>query len=190
MPILKTLCSLPNLLSLFRLFTAFLLPVFFLNNFFKIAAVFFFLACLSDWLDGYFARLLKQESTFGARLDPVADKILIFSIYLCGSLFGLVPLWLTGMIILRDVLILLGAFIAIHYHWRVSLSPLMISKINTLVQMTYALFIIGNLFISFDKKTTLMCYDFLSALVTITTLGSGFCYFYIFIKGWKHRNEG
>jgi len=78
----STLTNLPNVLTLMRIV---LIPVF-IGIFYMpfagahtIAAVIFALACLTDLLDGYFARKLKQISPFGAFLDPVADKLLVAS---------------------------------------------------------------------------------------------------------------
>lgn len=74
--------TLPNILTLMRIV---LIPIF-IGVFYlpfasahKIAAVIFALACMTDWLDGYLARRLKQISPLGAFLDPVADKLIVSS---------------------------------------------------------------------------------------------------------------
>ena len=79
---MSTLTSLPNLLTLMRIV---LIPVF-IGVFYlpfagahAVAAVIFALACITDWLDGYLARKLKQISPLGAFLDPVADKLIVAS---------------------------------------------------------------------------------------------------------------
>ena len=79
---MTTLTNLPNLLTLMRIV---LIPVF-IGVFYlpfegahAAAAIIFALACITDWLDGYLARKLKQMSPFGAFLDPVADKLLVAS---------------------------------------------------------------------------------------------------------------
>lgn len=72
--------SWPNVLTFSRIVVipffilAFYLPFSFART---LAAALFFLACFTDWLDGYLARKLKQSSSFGAFLDPVADKLLV-----------------------------------------------------------------------------------------------------------------
>lgn len=77
---MSTLTSLPNMLTLMRIV---LIPIFIIVFYLPfpwahgLAAVVFALASFTDWLDGYFARKLKQISPFGAFLDPVADKLLI-----------------------------------------------------------------------------------------------------------------
>ena len=75
--------NIPNLLTLFRVFLIPLLVVTFyypgetilLNDRNLIATIIFIIAAISDWLDGYLARRLSQSSSFGAFLDPVADKL-------------------------------------------------------------------------------------------------------------------
>lgn len=77
---MSTITSLPNLLTLMRIV---LIPVFVLVFYLPfpwahgVVAFIFFLACFTDWLDGYLARKLQQMSPFGAFLDPVADKLLV-----------------------------------------------------------------------------------------------------------------
>lgn len=77
---MSTLTSVPNLLTLMRIVV---IPIFILVFYlpFKsanaVAALIFFAACFTDWLDGYLARKWKMLSSFGAFLDPVADKLLV-----------------------------------------------------------------------------------------------------------------
>lgn len=79
---MTTFVNLPNTLTLARIV---LIPVFILVYYLPwgfahaAAAVIFFVASFTDWLDGYLARKLKQMSPFGAFLDPVADKLLVAS---------------------------------------------------------------------------------------------------------------
>ena len=80
--VVSTLTSLPNLLTLMRIvLIPVLIAVFYLPfaGAHTAAAVIFALACITDWLDGFLARRLKQMSPFGAFLDPVADKLLVAS---------------------------------------------------------------------------------------------------------------
>lgn len=58
------------------------------------AAIIFILAAFTDWLDGYLARLWKQESRFGAFLDPVADKLMVATVLILLVEFDQSP-WLT-----------------------------------------------------------------------------------------------
>jgi CDP-diacylglycerol--glycerol-3-phosphate 3-phosphatidyltransferase len=72
--------NLPNILTILRILV---IPIFVLVFYLPVswghpaAAIIFALACLTDWLDGYLARSLKQATKFGAFLDPVADKLMV-----------------------------------------------------------------------------------------------------------------
>ena len=75
-------------------------------------AVFFtLLAVTTDALDGYFARLLNQESEIGRVIDPLADKIGVGIVVVLLVYFGDIPLWFAGAILLRDALIFCGGVI-------------------------------------------------------------------------------
>jgi cardiolipin synthase (CMP-forming) len=69
----------------------------------------FFAAGVSDALDGFIARVFNQHTRFGATLDPIADKLLIVATVLTLTWLGLIPLWLTAIIVIRDLVILSGA---------------------------------------------------------------------------------
>lgn len=79
---MNTLTSIPNLLTLFRIA---LIPIFIFLFYLpfswsrNLAAGIFAIACFTDWLDGFLARRMELMSSFGAFLDPVADKLLVAS---------------------------------------------------------------------------------------------------------------
>jgi len=98
--------NIPNLLSFLRLA---LVPVFLwllLQQMFVAAIVILAISGLTDFLDGYLARKLNQMTKLGKVLDPVADRLYIFATLLGLSATGMVPWWLTGLVILRDLLML------------------------------------------------------------------------------------
>ena len=106
----------------------------------------FLLACLTDGLDGYLARRLNQKTELGSYIDPVADKLLLMSAFLCLSFMGHLPLsmripaWLTILVIGRDGLILIGATMIFVTTGRLKAQPLFIGKITTVLQMTSLFF--------------------------------------------------
>jgi cardiolipin synthase len=100
--------NVPNLLSMLRIA---LVPVFLwllLHQSFLAAIAVLAFAGLTDFLDGYLARKLNQITKVGKMLDPVADRLYIFATLLALSATGYVPWWLAGLVILRDVLMLLS----------------------------------------------------------------------------------
>ena len=100
----------------------------------------FVIAAVCDGVDGYIARRYDQRSELGAILDPLADKLLLMSGIILFSFdneprFGSIPLWLTGTIVGRDLL-LLGGWIVIHLTvGKVTVRPRMIGKMATVLQM-------------------------------------------------------
>lgn len=138
---MRTLTTLPNSLTLARVA---LIPVFIVVFYLPwswgqmTAAIIFMLASLTDWLDGYIARKLKQTSSFGAFLDPVADKLLVAS-----SLLLLVGAGDRGYITIPAIIIV-GREIIISAlrEWmaevgsRASIAVSYVGKIKTTAQMT------------------------------------------------------
>ncbi|NDK88976.1 CDP-alcohol phosphatidyltransferase family protein [Gordonia desulfuricans] len=98
--------TVPNALSVMRLA---LIPVFVWLVLFEKsdgwAFVVLFVSGVSDWLDGKLARLLDQSSRIGELLDPAADRLYVIVIPICFGLRDIVPWWLIGVIIARDVLL-------------------------------------------------------------------------------------
>lgn len=107
----------------------------------NLALVIFILAAASDGLDGYLARILGEKTQFGAIIDPIADKLLINSAFVC---FGLVqeipsylrlPVYVPLVIISRDVLIFLGALVIYLLNGKIEVRPSALGKITTVFQM-------------------------------------------------------
>lgn len=144
----------------------------------------FIFVCLTDWLDGYLARKWQVISKFGQIADPLADKFLLICVYLTLTLKGLVPLWLTVCIILRDVFILIvSSGIIISYKKNISLAPHLIGKISTMLQMTFIglVLIAGRpVFpsISLSSVEGVLMVSFLYSVAFITVL-SGIIYAWI-----------
>jgi cardiolipin synthase len=129
---------LPNALSVFRLVDAILLFVlwkFSLKN--SIFILLIFLGILSDFLDGFLARRLKATSRLGAILDPVADKVFVNTLFLLLYLEKLIPFYFLFAVILRDVLIILGAVILLKRKKGFTPAPLFVGKLCTLFLMFF-----------------------------------------------------
>jgi len=101
----------------------------------------FLVAMISDVIDGYIARTRHQKTKAGAILDPLADKLLLISAFLClykiDVFFGEVqfPLWVVVSIISRDIILLLGAMIIYMIHGRLDIFPTKWGKATTLLQV-------------------------------------------------------
>lgn len=133
------------------------------------ATLVFALAAITDWLDGYLARVLHQTSAFGAFLDPVADKLMV-----AAALIVLVELERTGALI---ALVIIGREIAISAlrEWmagvgeRGSVAVAYLGKVKTAVQMVAILLLlyydpIGPISIKFLGEVLIVVAAFLTLL--------------------------
>jgi len=107
----------------------------------------FAVAAILDGVDGYIARQYNQKSELGAILDPLADKLLLVSGVVAlsfnhGPFLGQIPLWLTGTIIGRDFLILIGMVVIQLTVGKVVVHPRFIGKCATVLQMAVVIWIL------------------------------------------------
>ncbi|MGA2673966.1 MAG: CDP-alcohol phosphatidyltransferase family protein [Terracidiphilus sp.] len=125
----------PNLLTLLRICLAPFLVAAILDDHYALSFGLFVAAGLTDALDGALARLLKQRSTLGEYLDPVADKLLLSTLFLVLMHKGLIPTLVTVLVFGRDVGILVVAAILYAAVGRREFSPSIFGKANTLAQV-------------------------------------------------------
>ena len=126
----------PNLLTLLRICLAPFLVAAILEGHFALSFGLFLVAGLTDALDGTLARLLKQRSQLGEYLDPVADKLLLSTLFLVLTHMGLIPARVTVLVFGRDVGILVVAAILYAAVGRREFIPSLLGKANTLVQVS------------------------------------------------------
>jgi cardiolipin synthase len=112
-----------------------------------LALVSFGVAAVCDGVDGYIARRYNQRSELGAILDPLADKLLLVSGIVLLSFdqrpyLQSVPLWLTGTIIGRDILLLTGLIVIQMIVGKVKVRPRLLGKAATVFQMVLVLWIL------------------------------------------------
>ncbi|AHE68270.1 CDP-alcohol phosphatidyltransferase family protein [Legionella oakridgensis] len=128
---------LPNTLTISRLLLIIPFLVFLYQQEYSCAFYTFFLAGVTDGLDGWLARHFHWQSTFGSFIDPLADKLLIASSFISLALLGQLPWWLVLLVFLRDITISLGV---IAWYWfiqrKLDFAPTRISKLNTVLQLT------------------------------------------------------
>ena len=136
--------AIPNLITGLRIL---LVPPFLwllLQERYGAALLLFVIAGISDALDGFLAKYYGWTSELGGLLDPIADKLLLIGAILALGWLNELPVWLVTLVILRDAVIVAGA---VSYHLmieRVQASPLLISKLNTLMQLTLVFAVIVN----------------------------------------------
>ena len=136
---------LPNALTILRMLLVPLLALRVLQHDYEAALCIAFIAAITDALDGLLARRFGWQSRLGGILDPLADKLMLVVSFVVLTLVGAIPLWLTLLIVVRDVLIVSGA---VTYHYRVGpfdASPSMMSKIATVLQILLVLLVLLQL---------------------------------------------
>ncbi len=176
--------NLPNIISLARLLSVPLIVSLILSHQLLAAFLFFAIAGLSDALDGFLARIFKSRTTLGAYLDPIADKALLVGVYAALGQAGLVELWVVVLVVFRDVVIIGGILLLFLFKNTIEMKPIMISKINTVIQLAYALFVLisqGDFFLDLSKFNLYFGY-----LVALTTVLSGVSYVSL---GFKYFNK-
>jgi cardiolipin synthase len=125
----------PNLLTLLRICLAPFLVAAILERHFAVSFGLFVAAGLTDALDGLLARFLKQRSMLGEYLDPVADKLLLSTLFLVLMHMSLIPVTVTVLVFGRDVGILVVAAILYAATGRREFNPSLLGKANTLAQV-------------------------------------------------------
>ncbi|MDR3774706.1 MAG: CDP-alcohol phosphatidyltransferase family protein [Terracidiphilus sp.] len=125
----------PNLLTLARICLAPFLVAAILDGHYGLSFVLFVVAGLTDGLDGTLARVLQQRTVVGSYLDPVADKLLLSTLFLVLMHQGLIPARVTVMVFGRDVGILVVAAILYAAAGRREFAPSIFGKANTFAQI-------------------------------------------------------
>ena len=149
------------------------------NQYFISALLLFLVGGLSDGLDGFLARRYHWQTELGVILDPMGDKLMMLAAYLLLGWHNLLPWWLVGLVILRDLIIVTGTLLYRKFVGEAKLRPLFISKLNTTVQIVLVLIVMLSQIINIHS----LIIDSLIWLVTATTLLSGYAY----INEWGRR---
>ena len=125
----------PNLLTLLRLFIIPFLVINILDQHWLLAFSLFMLAGLSDALDGVAARALSQHTRLGQYLDPIADKLLLSTLFLVLTHVGEIPRYVTVLVFSRDLGILLISTLLFATNTLRDFRPSLFGKLNTFVQI-------------------------------------------------------
>ena len=174
--------NLPNLITLGRILLVPVIVWAITSGQMAVAFVLFFIAGVSDAVDGYLAKRFDMRSEIGALLDPLADKCLLVSIYIALGMTADVPRWLVILVVSRDIIIIGAVMVSWLVDRPVPMKPLMVSKLNTVAQVVYAGLILFALGFGFVIKP----FDIiLMAIVTVLTLLS--VSFYL-VEWVRHMN--
>jgi len=172
---------LPNALSIIRIILTVPIVIALLKEQYLLVISLFLLAGVTDALDGWIAKQFSLQSRLGSILDPMADKILLTCTFVSLYWVGILPLWLLLLICVRDVIIVAGAlgyFLGEISGASELLKPTLISKFNTVLQITLVLYLLLIQFtIEFDTWL-----EIVFIIVATSTALSGADYMWLWIK--------
>lgn len=137
--------TIPNFITIGRFILVPVVVYALLSGHMAWAFIGFVVAGISDGIDGIIARQMNQRSELGAYLDPIADKLLLVSVFVVLGILGELPLWLVLLVVSRDTLIVMAVILSAIMGQPIEMRPLMVSKANTVAQILLAAVVLGEL---------------------------------------------
>lgn len=171
---------LPNLLTLIRIACLYPIITGLLTGHYQWALGFFIFASVTDGLDGYLARRYAWTSYLGSIIDPLADKALMLTCFITLYWLGIFPLWFTTLVLARDAIIIAGVIAYYFCLGPYEFAPLLISKLNTLLQIMLITLAIINLAYDIVPDAAMTVGMWLVATTTAIS-----CVEYVWIWGWR-----
>jgi len=180
--------TIPNIITLGRLLSVPVIVWVLLSGFIELGFWLFMVAAVSDGVDGFIAKRFNSASALGAYLDPIADKVLLVSIYISLGQANLLPLWLVILVVSRDILIVGAVILSFAMDQHIKMSPLMISKINTFAQIGLATIVMSEG--AFNWSAGMFGIG-LIMVVAVSTVMSGSAYMFNWIRatGGEQGND-
>jgi cardiolipin synthase len=172
--------NLANLITLGRLLAVPLIVWLILIGEYQTTFWVFVGAGISDAVDGYIAKHFNQRTDLGALLDPIADKTLLVSLFVALGIAGDLPYWLVILVVFRDLLIVGGFLLAAALAQPIAWRPLMVSKVNTTLQIILVALLLGRLAFGYPDQLIITA---LIYLVGATTVASGAVYIVRWARG-------
>ncbi len=170
----------PNAISFLRIVLVVPILLLVLDGSYSWALLIFVVAGFSDGIDGYLAKRFDWHTRLGGLLDPVADKLLVNGLFITLAYLQLVPIWLAAIVILRDVIIIGGASAYNIFVEPLEGEPTTISKLNTVFELLFLLFVLSRAAFSWPDKISLTV---LGSAILITVVISGVDY----VWSWSKR---
>ncbi len=161
--------TVPNILTIVRIL---LTPVFvmaYISENFNLAWILFAIAGLTDALDGFLARIWNQRTQLGTMLDPLADKALLVTSFICLAVKGWLPAWLAILVVSRDAIIV-GGLAVLNFGGvdvRSRIQPIWISKFTTTVQIFLVIFVMISRSFGYAVPMFLEILVWIAALLTV-----------------------
>ena len=182
-----TLSFLPNLLCVVRILLIYPVAHWILQQRYPEVIAAFAFAAFTDALDGALAKRYGWTTELGKHLDPLADKLLLVTVFVCLSIDGLVPWLVTALVLLRDLVIAFGALAYRVLFGPVRGNPTLVSKCNTLAQILFCLAVVATAGYQWPPTWIVQA---LGALVVVSTGVSGIDYVMIYSRRAAEVSRG
>ena len=180
-----TLRQLPNAITWLRVASAVPLTLAIDRGAYVFALGVAMFAALTDALDGRIARRYGWQTRFGSLLDPIADKLLLAAAFIALWMADALPAWLLALVLVRDAVIVAGAFMFHRWIAPVAGEPTRLGKLTTLLQIALVLILLLQLAIApLDAAWTQAAIW----LVALVTAASGLDYVWQWSRrAWRQR---
>jgi cardiolipin synthase len=175
--------SIPNLITLARILLVPVVVWSIATGRMYLAFMLFLAAAISDAVDGFLAKRFGMKTELGAYLDPLADKVLIVSIYVTLGITGVIPLWIVILVVSRDIMIVGAVILSWLIDRPVQIKPLIVSKANTAAQIVFACLVLDSRGLDIDAEPVLTLVMALVAVLTLVSVG-------LYLAEWiRHMNS-
>lgn len=181
--------NIPNFITLARVMSV---PVVFwllLSGQSKAAFILFVCAGVSDAVDGFLAKRFNWRTELGAYLDPLADKLLIVSIYIALGVRNELPLWLVLAVVSRDILIVAAVILSWLLDHPVRIKPLAVSKANTLAQLLLAALVLADDGFALGLVETRQVMVWITGALTLLSLAAYLRAWFMHMTGYESGRD-
>jgi len=177
--------KIPNALSILRIVLIPLVAWLILFDYFLYALITTLIIAISDFLDGFIARIFNAQSEIGSYLDSIADKAFIISAYMLIGTQNLLPIFVIIIVISRDIIIM-GAFgLSFAMNQKLDINPIRISKINTFLQFILIILVLINNVGIFNSN---YMFNYLIDIVMYVVIATTVISLFFYIKQWLNYN--
>jgi cardiolipin synthase (CMP-forming) len=175
--------SLPNLITLARILLVPVMVWAIASDQMTVAFVLFLVAGISDGVDGFLAKRFGMATEVGAYLDPLADKVLIVSIYVSLGVVEAIPRWLVILVVSRDLLIVGGIMLSWVLGNPVTIKPATVSRLNTVAQIVLGGLVLAARAFHWDVELPEAALMALVATLTLLSIG-------VYLRDWVRHMGG
>jgi cardiolipin synthase (CMP-forming) len=171
--------NIANIITVARLLSVPVVLYCLLHGDMQLAFYVFLFAGLSDAVDGVIARRFDLQTELGAFMDPIADKLLMVSVFVMLAWLGLIPDWIVFLAVTRDALIVGAILVASLIGNPIRVAPLMVSKVNTAAQILLIVTVLSDQAFGLGLNSFVTILLYLTALLTFA---SGASYLVVWMR--------